>query len=326
MISNVDAVFETPDKSPVFMGTSSFRMLLYRLGKFLGDRISSSALEEFVTRFMSLEKLIKPGEYIQFPYLDGDPIWVCPHYSMHEYVIRNGVYEPGTIKLIQFLVESGFSFVDIGANIGLHSIAAGRCVTRSTQKIVAFEPEPSARIVFEANRCLNLLDFIRIEPYALGNWTGMTTLYVSSTNNQGLHSLFAGLVGARPTICMIARLDDLYSSMFTAQDDCILLKIDVEGYEADVLAGASLCLSSIANLAIIYEIAPSLLLRTGRNFVEINDCLNRIGCDQRFLIDESTFAVLPTNNGYATSQSKTNHLAIKGVKVRELMAEYHGKR
>ena len=51
-------------------------------------------------------------------------VWICPAHTMGTQIFFNGVYEPVIIRIVRKFVGAGYSFVDVGANIGLHTLAA----------------------------------------------------------------------------------------------------------------------------------------------------------------------------------------------------------
>lgn len=124
-----------------------------------------------------------------------------------------------------FLPQGG-TVVDIGANIGYHSLLAASCVG-PTGKVVAFEP--SSRIFRElcANVALNGAAQIAPQNMAISNAAGPVNLYYAGEDEQG-HSSMIRSAGQGETVqaitfAQIAQFADL------AGID--LIKIDVEGAE-----------------------------------------------------------------------------------------------
>ena len=66
-----------------------------------------------------------------------------------------GRYEPEVSSVIQAFIRVGFSFVDVGANIGLHTLAAAFARTNDGQRVIAFEPEPSTFELLQRNVASN---------------------------------------------------------------------------------------------------------------------------------------------------------------------------
>jgi FkbM family methyltransferase len=124
------------------------------------------------------------------------------------------------------------SFIDIGANIGLYSciLLKNGCVPRA----ILFEPDRKNLAHLRANLLINnLLDSVELHEVALGSAEGRMRLIPGEID--GGFSRIASedeLNGAGYDV-NVARLDDLVSFA----DRCLAIKIDVERYECEVLAG-----------------------------------------------------------------------------------------
>ena len=123
-------------------------------------------------------------------------------------------------------------FIDAGANIGLYSciLLKNGCVPR----VILFEPDRKNLVHLRANLLINnLLDSIELHEVALGSSEGRMYL-VPGEIDGGFSKLVTKeeLIGAGYDV-NVARLDDLVS--FASK--CLAIKIDVEHYECEVLAG-----------------------------------------------------------------------------------------
>ncbi len=142
-----------------------------------------------------------------------------------------GEFSEGEIDLFRQLVHPGQTVLDIGANIGAHTVFLARQVG-PTGRVLAFEPQ---RLVFQAlcaNIALNSLTNTWCWQQALGAQPGHITvpgLDPHRANNFGGLSLADNLPGERVPI---ATVDGLELGV------CHLVKIDVEGMEIEVLRGA----------------------------------------------------------------------------------------
>ncbi len=144
-------------------------------------------------------------------------------------------------------------FVDIGANIGTHTVYALR--SGRFTRAVAFEPEPkNARLLamnMEANR---LTDIVKIIPKAAGEAVGTATLYLHPRNKGG-HAL-----GQSPTVdgqerceVPVVRVEDVLAEC-GVEERVGLLWIDVEGHELHVMRGLERLLAR--GVPIAFEHAP----------------------------------------------------------------------
>ncbi len=132
--------------------------------------------------------------------------------------------------LVQFL-RPGMTVLDVGANIGAHSLAFARAVgTGGT--VIAIEPQ---RVVFQtlcANLALNALFHVRPLHAGAGRHRGLTRVPAIDYGQPGnFGGVSLGEVGSESV--PVISIDELE---LTA---CDLIKIDVEGMESDVLAGTA---------------------------------------------------------------------------------------
>ena len=152
-------------------------------------------------------------------------------------ILMRGGYEARSIKvLIDWCKRTNASaFIDIGANIGIYSVAAARA---GIPRVIALEPDVRNRNQLAANLWLNNLDSsVEIWPQAASNHAGSTTFYLArdtSDLSTGLSSIDKPAGRADKTTVPTIRLDDKLD--FVGKS--VALKIDVEGHEREVLEGA----------------------------------------------------------------------------------------
>jgi len=152
-------------------------------------------------------------------------------------------YEAPTPQLVAgFALAFGENFLDIGANTGVYSLLYG-CLAPSAT-VYAFEPLVAVAKALGENIRLNpqVAERIHIEPYALSDRDGSYTWY-ETINDHGLFSTSSSLskdraksIGNYRTSTVRARTLDSFTSEHGLKFR--LAKIDVEGYEPAVLAGA----------------------------------------------------------------------------------------
>jgi len=142
-----------------------------------------------------------------------------------------GEFSEGEVELFAKIVRPGDVVIDVGANIGAHTVFLAKAVFPNGA-VFAFEPQ---RIVFQtlcANTALNNLLNVFTYQQAVGESPGM--ILVPELDPRSVQN-FGGvdLGTSAPGIPVpLVRLDDLPLA------SCRLVKIDVEGMEANVLRGA----------------------------------------------------------------------------------------
>ena len=119
--------------------------------------------------------------------------------------------------------------LDIGANIGLSTIILGRLA----KKVIAFEPSPPNTMFLRRNLDLNGISNAEVVDAAASNQDGMLQFHVAQFG-AGSHVVSVGdLSRGAPTIDVPALcLDNIELPPIN------FIKIDVEGHEPEVLAGA----------------------------------------------------------------------------------------
>jgi FkbM family methyltransferase len=143
-----------------------------------------------------------------------------------------GEFSEGEVDLFRQVVQPGSVVVEVGANIGTHTLFFARQVGLEGA-VIAFEPQ---RVVFQslcANMALNSVTNVQCFQQAVGAEQGeisVPVLDASRENNFGGLSLESGRPGESTPLVTI---DSLKCSR------CTLLKVDVEGMERQVLAGAA---------------------------------------------------------------------------------------
>lgn len=144
-----------------------------------------------------------------------------------------GTYEKGTLNFIKDHLPKDSIFFDIGANIGLMSIFASHCVGHKG-KVYSFEANPETAKLLRYNIGLNKLTNIQVVDKAVGNDSGKITIYDNWSVNRGGATLIKPEKETNSFEIELIKIDDIpeYSNAAVG-----MIKIDVEGFELDVLKG-----------------------------------------------------------------------------------------
>ena len=146
-----------------------------------------------------------------------------------------GEFSEAEVALFRSLVRPGDVVLDVGANVGAHTVALARLVGPSGA-VIAFEPQRLAYYCLCANVALNNLHQVVCFQVAAGE--AERTLLVPDLDpdreqNFGGLELGGPAAGRAGRPVPVQRIDGL------ALSACRLIKIDVEGMEREVLAGAA---------------------------------------------------------------------------------------
>jgi FkbM family methyltransferase len=162
-----------------------------------------------------------------------------------------GLHDFADMSFLLHALREGDLFVDVGANVGTYTVLAS-AVRRA--RSVAFEPIARTRDrLIDTLRLNHIEDLVSVRPVAVGGKPG--TLELSSDLDAMNRALAADeRYGGITERVALVTLDDALEGQSPA-----LLKIDVEGYEGEVLSGATRTLRSPGLLGIIAEFNASSL-------------------------------------------------------------------
>ncbi|GAA0587702.1 FkbM family methyltransferase [Paractinoplanes ferrugineus] len=224
----------------------------------------------------------------------GARIPVTTNDLIQRYLYLFGTWEPNLTAWIRSRLQPGDTFIDVGANIGHFSLLAAPLVGPSG-RVVAIEASPPLAATLTLTATANDYRNIRVVDSAVSATTGELSFYIKDHNNLG------GTTSVRPRNDLepsfraaAASLPDLLSA--TELETARIIKIDVEGAEADVVDGLLPNLGTLRQDAeIAIEISPNRLARQGRKASEVIAALSAAG-----------FYCYRIDNSYAAS-SYTKH-------------------
>lgn len=127
--------------------------------------------------------------------------------------------------------RTGDVALDVGAHIGSYALRYSRLVGKQG-RVISFEPDPRNRRILRWNLELNEARNVQVRSEALGDFTGSGRLKISSFPGQ--HSFVHAsnnIHQVGEVTSSVVRLDDV------GLDRVDFVKIDVEGYEMNVLRG-----------------------------------------------------------------------------------------
>jgi FkbM family methyltransferase len=165
-----------------------------------------------------------------------------------------GAYEEHLAELFGYLVRPGATCIDVGANIGIHTTRLAKLVGPRGH-VFAVEADQALAGRARTNIALNHLTNVTVLHAAASDVGGDTRMLYRPTgpdSNKGRASLLphpylSGTALPTPTVA----LDDV------VQQPVTLMKIDVEGYEATVLAGARRIVAEYRP-SIVFEYSPEM--------------------------------------------------------------------
>lgn len=169
-------------------------------------------------------------------------------------IVRDGCTEPLTCALFGKILRDGDTYVDVGAQFGLHSLVA-RHFVGPNGVIIAVEPQPYNCHKLLANWRLNEFENLTLFVGAVGAHDGTVALHFQSATDTSRLSLSLPPVNDLPQQFHVPmnRLETIFQR---AQLDKVrLLKIDIEGYELEAIDGIGTYIDQIDHM--IFEVLHS---------------------------------------------------------------------
>jgi FkbM family methyltransferase len=173
-------------------------------------------------------------EYVQHPVYGNVRILSGDKFIGH-WVKQQRIWEQSLVSQFQKFVRPDSLVLDVGANIGLHSILFSKWC-----RVISFEPQPVLFDILQTNIQNNQLEN-RITPvqFAISAKVGMELFGIPVSYNAWDNPGGLGIVdasfsqdGLKTIVVQTRTIDSLNYA------DVSVIKIDVEGHEREVLEGA----------------------------------------------------------------------------------------
>ncbi len=178
-----------------------------------------------------------------------------------------GLHETEQIEFFKKSIKSGDIIFDLGANEGDYSLTSAK-MTGRLGKVFAFEPDPSRVKILEKNIDLNSFNQIEIIPIAISDKIG----------NISFENGYCSEKIGKNTIKTISLDDFIENNNITPNR----IKIDVEGFELNVIKGMKKFLDRNTELFLLIEIHPQFISGKKKDIVELITIL----LEKKFLIKD----------------------------------------
>lgn len=164
--------------------------------------------------------------------------------------IYMGLHEFPDMGFLLHFLRSGDLFFDIGANVGSYTVLASGHIGAHT---ISFEPVPSTFRSLEKNIKVNNIGLL-VKAYNVGVSSKRGKL-IFTTFHDSINHVLKDYEGNSPDVAEVevVTVDEIVAGNRTP----VLIKIDVEGYETEVLNGMNSALSDNALKGIIIELNGS---------------------------------------------------------------------
>ena len=212
---------------------------------------------------------------------------------IEELIYNNNKLEPQVSDLIKKYSNKNNFFIDVGSNVGYHSLYASSFF----KKVIAFEPVPEVFRQFKESIILN--GFNNVFAYNLACSSKNGKSYIRFKN--GAHG-GAALRKYKTSDCI--SINTVSLDNFLKKGDCklSLIKIDVEGHEFHVIKGMKKTIKK-HKPTIIMEFIPAILNETKPN--QDISLLNYLSKDYKFIDIEKKRPIKDLKN-YVFHKRKEN--------------------
>lgn len=236
-------------------------------------------------------------------WLNGLRVYVYPSTEISRAMFLTGYYEPNQFCLLNKILTSGMTFIDVGANIGLYTLFASKKVGEEGT-VVAIEPSNREFQRLKMNSEANVLTNVRLLQVAISNSQTTAELLVATEENSGHNTLGAfGYDSVLPQgreRVRIERLDDIVQQERLQRVDVI--KMDIEGAEFYALQGAADTLTQFRPVLLL-ELSDRTLEHQGCSSKRVWEYLTQAGYRIYGYDNESALPVPAQHNHYFDSEN-----------------------
>jgi len=205
--------------------------------------------------------------FVQFTNKDGIGFDLDVHECVQKAIFCFHYFEPVDVEAFRTFIKQDATVIDVGANIGQYSLLASKLMGQ-TGEIYAFEPSVDIQPKLKRNIDLNNFENIEVIPCAVAATSGVMKFYpANEVANQGVGSLMpvqeyrSNIRSNEGVDVDVMSLDDFCGARGIEKVD--VLKIDVEGFDLEVLKGATKLMKNNPDLVIMSEVEPMNLEQLG---------------------------------------------------------------
>lgn len=226
------------------------------------------------TLFISLINLMLPKlkfeKYYKKFYIEAHNIYVRIKSENYSFIYRSSDYddlnmmfrenlafwESKSRKIFSQLSKTSNVVFDIGSYSGIYTLLAAK--SNDDVKTYSFEPNPELFKVLSKNIKINRLKNSKIEALAFDENEGVATLYINHEINTSVASLINNSNKGGSFQVTKTTLDSFVTREKITTID--LMKIDVEGYEINVLKGSLKSLTDFQPIILMESLSKESLL------------------------------------------------------------------
>ena len=173
---------------------------------------------------------------------------------IHRFLAGGQLCDPPLVSALVDFLQPGDTFIDVGSHVGYYSLLA-RQVVGPTGRVVAFEPNPETFATLAANVMINGYGNFLAYNSAVGDRYG-TLEFNINVEDEGMSSLVFKSPRSSQIKVHVTTLDAF--AMMARVQNVRMLKIDVEGFEENVITGGNKLITGGGVESIVFEINNAL--------------------------------------------------------------------
>jgi FkbM family methyltransferase len=205
--------------------------------------------------------------------------------------LREEAFEAQERDFVERALAPGDAVVDVGAHMGVYTLLAGHLVGEAGS-VVALEPNPESFAVLEQNVIRHRLgNRVRVRHAAASDRDGSAELHMPPHHQAAWSALAEPSVGTARTV----RVETVTLDSLLGDQRPFLVKIDVEGWERHVVAGAQRLLAAADGPHLLVEFSDVSAESADTTTSALADDLSRFGYEV-FRYDPDRVALDPVGS------------------------------
>ena len=187
-----------------------------------------------------------------------------------------GIHEPASSAQLMEELDAGMNVLEIGANIGYYVKLVANEIGQSG-RILAFEPSEVNMAMLNKNVQLSSLgEIVHVEHAAVGEKSGTAELFMMDKANASslIRRTDSALTQVDSQIVPVVSIDEYLS---TYEFDYDWFRMDVEGYEFEIIRGMKNSLKKSDPKGCFIEVHSSLFSELGHTTAEFSQLMNSVG-------------------------------------------------
>lgn len=191
-------------------------------------------------------------------------------------------------ECLKSFIKEDDVIIEIGANIGYYVLLENKIAKKG--KIFALEPMPFSRKLLTMNIKLNNMENVEIYPFAIGDQNKEQNFYIYKEIN--ISSFYLNPAGKLVSTKKVRTITlDNFVEQYMGGTLPTVLRMDIEGFEYNVIKGAMNTIKNCNKLRIFMEIHPHILSREQLN--ELLDILENNNFEIKTVTNECTPHIYP---------------------------------